>query len=220
VRGRGCGCAVAVALGARLRSVRGCAVAVARSRLRSVRGFARCAVGRSRLRSVRGCGSVTVVDMGKSLSLHRGSFSAGGWLWYVGLVCLLAATSGFAGVGTAARQSFAERAPASFGALVMGLAFMVVPLVRWRQTIEIFERGLVWSRLHRAVRVAAEQVQEVSWLKHQTKRGAHDEVKLELTNGKRYSIVGVGNPEQLVNFLRSWARLRSGGTTASVVSQR
>lgn len=92
----------------------------------------------------------------------------------------------------------------------MALVFLVVPLARWRQSIEIFERGMVWSRLQGAVHVAAEQVQSVSWLKHQTKRGSHDEVKLELTDGKRYSIVGVREPEQLVNFLRSWARLRAG----------
>jgi hypothetical protein len=155
------------------------------------------------------------VDLGKSLSLHRGSFAAGGWLWYLGLICLLAAASGFAGVGAAAKQSFAERAPASVGALVMGLTSLVVPLLRWRQSVEIFERGMVWSRLHGAVRVAAEQVRNVSWLKHQTKRGSHDEVKLELTSGERYSIVGVGEPEQLVNFLRSWARLREGSGATS-----
>lgn len=156
------------------------------------------------------------MDLGKRLSVHRGSFAAGGWLWYIALVCLLAATSGFAGVGTAARQSFAERAPASVGALVMGLAFLVVPLIRWRQTVAVFERGLVWSRLHGAVYVPAEQILDVSWLKR-TGRGSEDEIKLELTNGKRYSIVGVSEREQLVNFLRSWARLRG---AASAGAQR
>jgi len=145
--------------------------------------------------------------MGKSLSVHRGSFGAGGWLWYVSSVCLLAAASGFAGVGTAAKQALAERAPASIGALVMGVAFLVVPLLRWRQTVEVFEHGFVWSRLHRVVRVPATEVRDVSWLKHQTKRSAQDEVKIELVSGQRHSIVGVNDPEKLVNFLRSWARL-------------
>lgn len=156
---------------------------------------------------LRQCGRV---EMGRSLSVHRGSFGAGGWLWYVSAVCLLAAASGFAGVGTAAKQAFAERAPASVGALVMGVAFLVVPLLRWRQTVEIFEHGFVWSRLHRVLRVAATEVREVRWLKHQTKRSAQDEVKVDLGNGQRHSIVGVSNPEKLVNFLRSWARLGDG----------
>jgi hypothetical protein len=159
------------------------------------------------LRSVRGSGKVRFVDLGKSLSLHRGSLDFRGWLLQLGVVCLFAGTSGITGIGS--KQTFAERVPPSVGMLVLALAFWVVPLMRWRQTVEIFERGLVWSRLHGAVRVAAEQVQDVSWLKHKAKLSSHDEVKLALTNGKRYSIVGVGECEQLVNFLRSWARLRS-----------
>ncbi len=164
------------------------------------------------MRSLRASGSVAFVDMGKSLSLHRGSLDFRGWLLQLGVVCLFAGTSGLAGIGS--KQTLALRAPASVAMLFLALAFWVVPLLRWRQSVEIFERGLVWSRLHGALRVTAEQVQDVSWLKHQSKGGSHDEVKLELTNGKRYSIIGVRKPEQLVNFLRSWARLRAGVSVA------
>ena len=165
--------------------------------------------------SVFSCGSVARVEMGKRLSQHRGGVAAGGWLWYVALLCVLASASGLAGVGTAAKQSFAERAPASLGALVLGLSFLVVPLLRWRQRVEIFERGLVWSRLYGTVRITADQVRGVSWHKLQTRRGSHDVVKIELTGGRRHSIVGLSEPEKLVNFLRSWARLGVAGSEAS-----
>ena len=148
------------------------------------------------------------MDLGKSLSLHHGRLDYRGWLLQLSVICLFAGTSGLSGIGS--KQTLAARAPASIGMLVLGLAFLVVPLLRWRQRVEIFERGMVWSRVQGAVQVAAEQVQDVSWLEHKTKGGSQNEVKLELTNGKRYSIVDVGEPEQLVNFLRSWAKLRAG----------
>ena len=153
-------------------------------------------------------GRVDFVDLGQSLSVHRGSLDFRGWLLQLGVVGLFAGTSGLAGIGS--KQTLAARAPASVGMLLLGLALLVVPLLHWRQRVEIFERGLIWSRLFATVRIAAEQVENVSWIKPQPNQSSHDAVKLVLSNGQQYTLIGLAQSEQLVNFLRSWATRRAG----------
>jgi len=101
--------------------------------------------------------------------------------------------------------------------ILLGIVLLIVPVLRWQQSVEVLERGLVWTRLHGLVRVPREEVQSASWTKHISRNGSYDEIEVGLTTGKTLSIVGVAAPEQLCNFLRSWSQ---GAATAPAQPQR
>ena len=87
---------------------------------------------------------------GRAVGEHDGRFGAGGWLWYIGGVLVLA------GVMNSAQgvMGFFAHAPDALskvglglGAGVAGALILLVAIVRWRQKVVVFERGLVHTRL-------------------------------------------------------------------------
>jgi hypothetical protein len=76
-------------------------------------------------------------------------------------------------------------------------------MLRWRQTVDVFERGFVWKRLYGERQVARAEIRNATMITHHSRQGTRVEVKVELANGKSCSIVGVEQPEQLTNLLRA-----------------
>jgi len=147
------------------------------------------------------------MELGQRVSMHRGTIGAGGWLWYLGAVC------GIGGIITLVRGVAALVGKGDVSLIlnalllvVIGIALLIVPVLRWQQSVEVFERGLVWTRLHGLTRVPREQVKSATWTKHISRNGSYDEIEVDLTTGKTLSMVGLAAPEQLCNFLRSWSQ--------------
>jgi hypothetical protein len=140
------------------------------------------------------------MELGQRVSLHRGTFGAGGWLWYLAFVCLLAGVLGLVKGGAAGDS---QQALTGVVALGVGLVLLIVPILRWKQTVEVFERGFVWKRLHGVLQVARADIRNATMITHRSRQGTRVEVKVELARGKSCSIVGVEQPEQLSNLLRA-----------------
>lgn len=142
------------------------------------------------------------MDLGQRISVHRGRVGAGGWLWYLGALCL---ASGVLGLARGGPGNGAERVQTSLAALGVGVVLLIVPILRWRQMVEVFEHGFVWTRLLGVVRVARPEIRDATLIRHRSRQGTREEVKVELVSGKAYSIVGVEQADQLVNLLRARA---------------
>jgi hypothetical protein len=147
-------------------------------------------------------------DLGRSLSLHRGKFSSGGWLWYLGGLLLLGAIAQLAqlaGLTTPTRggEGSLGMAAASFAG---GALLLLSPVLRWRQQVELFEGGFVWSRLTGQVAVRRSDVQRTEIITHHSRMGTHDEVIVHLAGGRELSMSGLSHAEQLANMLSASAR--------------
>ena len=138
--------------------------------------------------------------MGQRVAVHRGTFGAGGWLWYLGGICLLSGVLGLIKAGGDSQKLLTA-------VIALGVAplLLIVPVLRWQQTVEVFEQGFVWKRLYGSVQVLRADVRNVTLITHHSRRGTYVEVKVELASGKSHSIVGVEQPEQLANLLRAAA---------------
>ena len=157
------------------------------------------------------------MQLGQRVSMHRGTIGAGGWAWYLGAMAIL---SGLVGIGRGGlalvNGGNTEPLPVGAAALAVGLVLLIVPMSRWRQSVEVFEGGLVWTRLYGVVRAQREQVQSARLIRHRNRNGSHDEVEIDLAGGKSLSIVGVEGSDQLCNFLRAW----SAGSVPGPVAER
>lgn len=135
--------------------------------------------------------------------MHRGTFGAGGWLWYIGGVFIASAVAQLVKLGSGA--SIGEGLALAGGSAALGSLLLIAPIMRWRQSVELFEHGLVHNRLFGRVTVARADVRNVSVTRHHSRLGMHTEVVVELANGRELSIVGVDNAEQLGNMLAAFA---------------
>jgi hypothetical protein len=140
------------------------------------------------------------MELGQRVSLHRGTFGAGGWLWYIAGLLVL---SGVLGLGKGGLAGDSQQALSGVAALGIGAVVLIVPLLRWRQSVEVFERGFVWQRLYGTLQVAREDIRSATMITHHGRQGTRVEVKVDLASGSDCSIVGVEQPEQLVNLLRA-----------------
>jgi hypothetical protein len=142
---------------------------------------------------------------------------AGGWFWYVGGVLLaasvawiakgLAALTGPPGSALAAVPDDALSALGTAGACALaGVLFLVVPVLRWRQSVEVFERGIVWRRWPRTITLAGEEVRAVRLIHHRRRAGSYSEVVVQRADGSRLSMAGVERPEQLANLIAAFAQ--------------
>jgi hypothetical protein len=152
-----------------------------------------------------------VSSLGRPISTHRGTLGAGGWLWYVGGILILSAFlavyrfmqvlvlgSPFAQAGDTlgtAALSFA-----------IGTALLVVPVLRWRQSVELCEDGLVWRRMFGSRTLRRDEIAGARMVQHHSRMGSYTEVEVELRAGGSFSIKGVDRPEQLRNAILSWTQ--------------
>jgi hypothetical protein len=134
---------------------------------------------------------------GARLSSHRGTIGAGGWLWYVGAI-LVAAT-----IANLATAQLALGAAAAVGA---GVALSVA-VSRLRQSVDVYERALVWEQLGGTTTIAAEDVRGATLVHNHRRPGYYVEVRIALKRGGNRSIIGVTDAEQLRNYVSAWTRV-------------
>jgi hypothetical protein len=137
---------------------------------------------------------------GQRVSTHRGTFGAGGWLWYLAFIFLLSGLVSLAKAGAAGDWG---QALTGVTALGVGVIVLIVPVLRWQQSVDFFEHGFVWKRLYGVLQVAREDIRSATMITHHGRQGTRTELKVDLVSGKSLSIVGVEQPEQLVNLLRT-----------------
>ena len=150
---------------------------------------------------------------GRSLSLHRGTFASGGWLWYIGAVLLAAGVFNLlhaAGVPlptrTPIKSAPIESLAMAAGSFVFGALLLIVPVLRWRQQVELFEGGFIWNRLISRVTVARSEVRGTELITHHSRSGSHVEVVVHLADGRELSLSGLSGADQLANMLTAYAR--------------
>ncbi len=143
------------------------------------------------------------------ISSHAGLVSAGGWFWYVGGVLLLAAVAHLAKGAAPAPGHPADLGSAvglAAAAALAGVLVLVVPVLRWRQRVEVFDDGFVWTRLLGTRSVRRDEVRGVRRIEHIRRAGSYMEVEVQLEGGQKLSIAGVDGAEQLANTLAVFAR--------------
>jgi len=145
-----------------------------------------------------------ITNLGQSISKHRGTFGAGGLFWYLGGLAVLAGLIALARVvSPAPGQTAAETAMTGLAALVVGALCLLMPVSRWRQSVEVFEHGFVWTHLLGARTVARADIAGVELLTSHTRMGSVTKVTVSLRSGKEITLAGLENAVQLANFLRS-----------------
>jgi hypothetical protein len=152
------------------------------------------------------------LDGRRPLAAHHGQFSAGGWSWYVGGILLLAAVANLVNGnprGPAGAASAASPASAlGYAALsaLAGILFLVMPVLRWRQRVDVFDDGFVWTRLLGTRSVRRDEVRGVRRIDHISRSVRYTEVEVQLDGGRTLSISGIENAEQLANMLVAFAQ--------------
>ena len=124
----------------------------------------------------------------------QGSFQAGGMYWYVGAILVVSAVLG---VG---RGEFGVAALS----LIAGLGVLALPVIRWKQELEIDAEGFTWTQLTGVKRVKADEVKKVTLVHRRTRMGHQEEVQVELAGGKELVIVGVEQAEQAANLIHDF----------------
>jgi hypothetical protein len=147
------------------------------------------------------------MDFGQRISIHRGTLRAGGWWWYVGLALVLSGVLPIVQGHPASKAAHLE-ALLNGAKILGGLLCLAGPALRWRQRVEVFERGFVWSRVYGTMAVPREDVHRAEWVHRRGRSVSINEIEIALAHGRTCSITGVENPEQLVDLLNSWSAKR------------
>jgi hypothetical protein len=143
-------------------------------------------------------------NLGRSIGKHRGTFAAGGWFWYLGGVLVLAGIVGLTRINNPPPgQTAGSIAMTALAGAVAGALCLLMPISRWRQSVEVFEHGFVWTHMLGARTVARADIAGVELLTKYTKMGSVTKVIVALRSGRRVTLTGLENPEQLSNFLRA-----------------
>ncbi|MGV3619835.1 MAG: hypothetical protein ACO1OB_03405 [Archangium sp.] len=126
-------------------------------------------------------------------STHRGSFMAGGWLWYVGglliISGILALPKGTVAMGIVT--------------VLIGLGCLVMPVLRWKQTLEFDDTGFTWTQLTGVQKFSRADVKQVTLIRHHSRMGFYEELQVELNDGRELSITGVERAEEAANLLHA-----------------
>lgn len=150
-------------------------------------------------------------DLGRSIAVHRGTLAAGGWGWYLGGILLLAGVVGpiravVAPTPDQVRMGMDQVLIMAGVALVAGTLVLVLPVLRWRQEVELFERGFVWTSLTGMKSASRDQVRGVELTRYRNRMGTREVVAVTLADGRKLSITGVDRAEQLANVIGAFGR--------------
>lgn len=147
-------------------------------------------------------------DLGQRVSSHKGSLGAGGWLWYVGALCILSsafwAFNGLKSLALGGEGNPIEQMGTGLCSLVMGVLLLLFPVRRLMQKIHIHERGFVHVGLFGSKTVRREDVAQVHRTVHRRRHSSTDEIAVSLRNGTIFRMFGLSDGEQIATMLRSW----------------
>jgi len=129
-------------------------------------------------------------------------------LWYVGAILFASGVVSF--VRPTPGMSASDATLIGVGGLVAGAACLFVALLRFRQTVEIFEQGFVWTRLIGAVTVARGDVTDAKAVTTVLRKNGRNvssvtKVVVTLSNGKTIKMNGLGNPTKLASYIAAKA---------------
>lgn len=143
------------------------------------------------------------MNLGRTLSTHTGLFSSGGWFWYIGGILLAAGL--FNLVKGAANASMSDVVTALVTLALAPLA-LALPVLRWRQTLTIYEEGFVSQRLLFGEKVVPRaSIGSVTRIQHYSRMGAFVELVVKLKDGTELSMSGLDGAEQAANLIAQLA---------------
>lgn len=144
---------------------------------------------------------------GRAVGEHKGRFGAGGWLWYIGAILTAAGVvnagqGAIALIGGASGDGLTKLAMAAIAGLI-GVATLAVAVLRWRQTVTVYERGLVHQKLLGTVELAFADVRGLELVRTRSRSGTTEELHVALRSGGEITIGSVTNIEQLAGMIRN-----------------
>jgi hypothetical protein len=143
-------------------------------------------------------------SLGRPVAVHKGTFAAGMPWWYVGGVLVVSA---IVCVVRQPKDLPADPIVMALVSIVGGAICLIVPIMRLRQTVTVFENGFVWNHLFgtRTISradIAGAEMKIERTVKNGQVTGTTTKVIVTLRGGKELSIVGVNDPGQLVGLLQ------------------
>lgn len=84
---------------------------------------------------------------------------AGGWLWYVGGLLIIS------GVLSVPKGTIAM----GLVTILIGLGCLAMPVLRWKQTLELTDSGFTWTRLTGVLQVRRDEVKKVTLIRHHSR---------------------------------------------------
>jgi hypothetical protein len=147
---------------------------------------------------------------GRMVGQHAGRFAAGGWLWYLGAILSAAGVMNFfQGARVAIGGDLSNGGTTIAMGVVAGLigaAILAVAVMRWRQSVDVFERGLVHTKLLGNVEVAFADVGGIELVRRHSRMGTTETLYLKMRSGGEVSIGSVTDIEQLASMVRNAPR--------------
>jgi hypothetical protein len=148
---------------------------------------------------------------GTLVGQHAGRFGAGGWLWYIGAI-LLAAGGMQIGQGSGLlAPTVGDGDPQTtiilgVVGLIIGTLLLLAAIMRWQQSVAVYERGIVYTKLFGSVEIAFAEVTSAQHVRTHSRLGTSDSVEVTLQSGAEVTIGSVTGIEQLASMLRSAPR--------------
>jgi hypothetical protein len=87
--------------------------------------------------------------------------------------------------------------------LVLGALVLLPILVRWRQSVDLFEHGFVWKRITRTLTIRRDQIRSVARSLRKTRYEEYVVLDIELSHGK-VRIAGLTRGDELADQLIRW----------------
>ena len=104
----------------------------------------------------------------------------------------------------------------ALGATPLGPAILALPILRWRQSVTVYERGLVHRSLLGTKSIAAADVTGVKHTLFRRRYSKVDEVVIHRAGQRGHFITGISEAQKLANIVRAWTTSRAvpGGVQA------
>ena len=146
-------------------------------------------------------------QFGRAVGEHSGRFGAGGWLWYIGAILVAAGVlnagqGALALIGGAAGDGLTKLGTGALAGAI-GSVVVFVAAMRWRQTVTVYERGLVHRKLLGTVELAFADVRGLELVRTRTRSGTTEELHVALRSGGEITIGHITDIEQLAGMIRN-----------------
>lgn len=147
---------------------------------------------------------------GRLVGQHTGSFGAGGWLWYIGAIMIAAGVvncwNGLMALIAGATGDGGTNVAMGVVCGLIGAPMLLVAVMRWRQSVDVFERGLVHRKLLGPVEIAFAEVRGLELVHTRSKMGTTSDLHVKLQSGSEVTIGSVSDIEQLASMIRNGPR--------------
>lgn len=153
-------------------------------------------------------------DLGRELAVHGGSASQGGTAWVAGFMlspwALCVPYAIIHDLVTRGGAGLVERPLLTFCGFpviaLLGPAILALPVLRWRQRVRLFERGLIHRSLFGTTLIRAEEVSGVEHTIYRRRFSSVSEVVIRRAGTRGHFITGIEDGERLAQVIRAWTR--------------